>query len=82
MHEIESRRVIPIRNSGIGRNSQEFRAIPCRYDFRNSIPELDASACSGVTESSDDYAIPESDGILAVDATGQRHYVRGVPDTR
>jgi hypothetical protein len=39
-------------NSGIGTNS------------RNSVPELDAYACSGVRESYDDHAIPESDGIV------------------
>ncbi len=51
---------IPVRNSGIGTNS------------RNSVPELDACACSGVRESYDDHAIPESGGIPGIDVTRNR----------
>ncbi len=81
MHEGQGRRVIPVRNFGIGinsrnsgidRNSREFPVIPCRCDSRNSVPELDAGACSGVKESYDNHAIPELDGIRGIDATRNR----------
>jgi hypothetical protein len=46
---------------------------------RNSVPELDAWACSGVRESYDDQAIPESGGILGIDATRDQTEMWSIP---